>query len=194
MILDFEKEKSLDLSTKQILTVLDYASQAANDSGLMSRYVFRKALLVFAAILYYPDRKDEISAQVGEGYDISVTYDSLNADGTFAKMYSEHTGTLDYISSIGEEWFKDVQDYAHSARGLLDALSTLSGDIVQTAYEKLAQAASSENIAEVLKIGESLGVSRKDDSSIRDSGKLKVVEGDAKPKRTTRRKKTTDTK
>lgn len=193
MILDFEKEKSLDLSTKQMLTVLDYASQAANDSGLMCRYVFRKALLVFAVILYYPDRKDEISAQVGEGYDISVAYDNLNADGTFTKMYSEHTNTLDYLSSLGEEWFQDVRDYAHSARGLLDALSTLSGDVVQSAYEKLEKAASSESIAEVLKIGESLGVSRKDDASIRNSGKLKVVEDAPKPKRT-RRKKVTEAK
>lgn len=171
----WEHDKQVTLTTKQVEMIFDFSAQAANDGGLMSHYVFRRAIMVFAASILYPDKKEEISGGIGPQYDISDIYHKLNKEGFFSKMYKEHTDDIDYLLTLGEEWFDDTQSYEQSARGLLDALNTMSGDIVKNAFEQLQAAASNENVKDVLQIGEALGVSRKQDTSIRDSGKLRQV-------------------
>lgn len=169
----WEDDKQVSLTTKQVETIFDFAAQAAEDGGLMSHYVFRRAVLVFAASVLYPDMSEEITAGVGAQYDISAIYDKLNEDGRISIMYEEHTDDIDYLLTLGEEWFDDTQSYTHSARGLLDALNTMSGDIVKSAFEQLQAATNNDNVQDVLRIGDALGVNRKHDTSIKDSGKLR---------------------
>ncbi len=171
----WEEDKAVTLTTKQVETIFDFAAQAAEDGGLMSHYVFRRAVLVFAASVLYPDMSEEITSEIGAQYDISAIYDKLNEDGRIQTMYEEHPDDIDYLLVCGEEWFNDTQSYAHSARGLLDALNTMSGDIVKSAFEQLQAAANSDNVQDVLRIGDALGVNRKHDTSIKDSGKLREV-------------------
>ena len=162
--LDYKLERVIKLSTKEAEIVLDFATQAANDNGYMSSLVFQKAVYVFAAMVLYPDRKEEISAAIGGQYDISVIYDKLNTEKLFDKMDDEFAETMQYLREVSIDWFEDAKSYAHSARGLLDSLNTLSGDVVK-----------SDDVATVLQIGDALGVNRKQDTSIKDSGKLKDV-------------------
>lgn len=169
----WEYDKQVSLTTKQVETIFDFAAQAAEDGGLMSHYVFRRAVLVFAASVLYPDMSEEITSGIGAQYDISAIYDKLNEDGRVSAMYEEHTDDIDYLLTLGEEWFDDTQSYTHSARGLLDALNTMSGDIVKSAFEQLQAAANNDNVQDVLRIGDALGVNRKHDTSIKDSGKLR---------------------
>ncbi len=171
----WKDDKAVCLTTKQVESIFDFAAQAAEDNGLMSHYVFRRAILVFAASVLYPDKADEIASNVGPQYDISAIYDKLNEEGFVETMYAEHQDEIDYLLTLGEEWFDDTQSYVHSARGLLDSLNAMSGDIVKSAYEKLQAAVQAEDVKDVLRIGEALGVSRKQDTSIRDSGKLHAV-------------------
>ena len=171
----WKDDKTVCLTTKQAESIFDFAAQAAEDNGLMSHYVFRRAILVFAASVLYPDKADEITSNLGPQYDISTIYDKLNEEGFVETMYTEHPDEIDYLLTLGEEWFDDTQSYVHSARGLLDSLNTMSGDIVKNAYEQLQAAAKSADVQNVLNIGEALGVSRKQDTSIRDSGKLHAV-------------------
>lgn len=171
----WKDDKAVCLTTKQVESIFDFAAQAAEDNGLMSHYVFRRAILVFAASVLCPDKADEITSNVGPQYDISAIYDKLNEEGFVETMYTEHQDEIDYLLTLGEEWFDDTQSYVHSARGLLDSLNTMSGDIVKSAYEKLQAAVQAEDVKDVLRIGEALGVSRKQDTSIRDSGKLHAV-------------------
>ena len=160
--LDYQLERAIKLSTKQVETILDFAIQAANDNGYMSSLVFQKAMLVFAATVLYPDRKEEISAAIGS----------------------------QYLRDVSVDWFEDAKSYAHSARGLLDSLNTLSGDIVKSAVEQLQKTVQSGDVAQVLQIGDALGVNRKQDTSIRDSGKLKDVSEKKSATKRTRVKKT----
>ena len=88
------------------------------------------------------------------------------------------------------DWFEDAKSYAHSARGLLDSLNTLSGDIVKSAVEQLQKTVQSDDVAQVLQIGDALGVNRKHDTSIKDSGKLKDVSEKKSATKRTRTKKT----
>lgn len=171
----WEDDKVVSLTTKQVESIFDFAAQAAEDNGLMSHYVFRRAILVFAVSVLYPDRADDVTSGLGPQYDISAIYDKLNDEGLISTMYEEHQNEVDYLLTLGEEWFDDTQSYTQSARGLLDALNTMSGDIVQSAFEQLQTATNNSDIQKVLSIGEALGVSRKQDTSIRDSGKLHAV-------------------
>lgn len=173
--LDYKLERVIKLSTKEVETVLDFATQAANDNGYMSSLVFQKAVYVFAAMILYPDRKEEISAAIGGQYDISVIYDKLNTEKLFDKMDDEFAETMQYLREVSIDWFEDAKSYAHSARGLLDSLNTLSGDVVKSAVEQLQKTVQSDDVATVLQIGDALGVNRKQDTSIKDSGKLKDV-------------------
>ena len=188
--LDYQLERAIKLSTKQVETILDFAIQAANDNGYMSSLVFQKAMLVFAATVLYPDRKEEISSAIGSQYDISAIYDKLNDEEFFEKMDADFCETMEYLRDVSVDWFEDAKSYAHSARGLLDSLNTLSGDIVKSAVEQLQKTAQSDDVAQVLQIGDALGVNRKQDTSIKDSGKLKDVSEKKSATKRTRTKKT----
>ena len=188
--LDYQLERAIKLSTKQVETILDFAIQAANDNGYMSSLVFQKAMLVFSATVLYPDRKEEISAAIGSQYDISAIYDKLNEEEFFEKMDADFCETMEYLRDVSIDWFEDAKSYAHSARGLLYSLNTLSGDIVKSAVEQLQKTVQSGDVAQVLQIGDALGVNRKQDTSIKDSGKLKDVSEKKSATKRTRTKKT----
>ena len=188
--LDYQLERAIKLSTKQVETILDFAIQAANDNGYMSSLVFQKAMFVFAATVLYPDRKEEISAAIGSQYDISAIYDKLNEEEFFEKMDADFCETMEYLRDVSVDWFEDAKSYAHSARGLLDSLNTLSGDIVKSTVAQLQKTDQSGDVAQVLQIGDALGVNRKQDTSIKDSGKLKDVSEKKSATKHTRAKKT----
>lgn len=139
-----EREKNLKLTMEQVCIIEDFAAQAANDGGFMNSYVFEKALLVFAAIVLYPDRKDEINGMIGEGYDIRLAYQTLLETGLLEEMSKDYKEELEYLVIIGETWFQEVKEFEQSARGLLNTISDLSGDIVSQAASKLQAVASGD--------------------------------------------------
>lgn len=143
-MLDIKIEKDRKLTTEEVCKIEDFAIQAANDGGFLNRYIFERALLVFAAIVIYPDHKEDISAMIGEGYDIRVAYDTLLKTGLLDEMFKDYEFDITYLFEVGDTWFADVRRYEHSARGLLDTISTLSGDIVRSAAEQLQSAASGD--------------------------------------------------
>lgn len=145
MISEFVKnEKDIRLTMEQVCIIEDFAAQAANDGGFMNSYVFERALLVFAAIVLYPDRKDEINSMIGEGYDIRLAYQTLLESGLLEEMSKDYEGELEYLVTIGETWFQEVKEFEQSARGLLNTISDLSGDIVSQAASKLQAVASGD--------------------------------------------------
>lgn len=140
----FKNEKDIKLTMEQVCIIEDFAAQAANDGGFMNSYVFERALLVFAAIVLYPDRKDEINSMIGEGYDIRLAYQTLLETGLLEEMSKDYEGELEYLITIGKTWFQEVKEFEQSARGLLNTISDLSGDIVSQAASKLQAVASGD--------------------------------------------------
>lgn len=138
-------EKELKLNMEQICMIEDFAAQAANDGGFMSRYVFERAVLVFAAIVLYPDRKEEITKMIGKDYDIRAAYQVLLETGLLEEMCDDYHNEINWLLSVGETWFDETKDFEQSARGLLSTISDLSGDIVQSAAEKLQEAANGDS-------------------------------------------------
>lgn len=141
---DIEYEKNKKFSTEQVSMILDMAAQAASDGGFISSYIFDRAVYVFAAQLLYPQKKDSIASSIGAGYDIRLAFDMLVKDGTIEDMQTTYEKDMRMLSDEADIWYDEVYKYQQSARGLLDSITTLSGDIVKSATEQLQQVASGD--------------------------------------------------
>lgn len=143
-MIDFELEKNRTLTTEQIAMILDLAAQAASDGGFASSYIFERAVMVFAAQLLYPEKKDEIAAMIGSGYDIRLAFDALLSSGLLEEMNENFAPDMQMLEQEEWIWLEEVKEFQQSARGILDSINTLSGDIVQSAVQQLQQAASGD--------------------------------------------------
>lgn len=143
-MIDFELEKNRTLTTEQIAMILDLSAQAASDGGFVSSYIFERAIMVFAAQILYPEKKEEIAAMIGNGYDIRLAFDTLLSSGLLEEMAEKFISDMQILSEEGWIWLKEVKEFQQSARGILDSINTLSGDIVQSAVKQLQQAASGD--------------------------------------------------
>lgn len=159
MITNLEEEMNRTLTTEQITMILDFAIQAAEDNGFINRYIFQRAMYVFAAIIIFADRKDEISSLVGNDNDIRLAWDALLQDGTIKKMNDEYSNDMNYLGNVGEDWFNDYCEYAHSARGILAVFSDFSGNIVEAAFQRLSEVSGSE-FGDIARIAEAWGLNR----------------------------------
>lgn len=159
MITDLQQEMNRTLTTEQVTMILDFSIQAAEDNGFISSYIFQRAMYVFAAIILYPDRKEEISELIGADNDIRLIWDVLIKDGTAAKMNEEFANDMVYLGNVGEDWYKEYVNYAHSARGILAAVNDFSGDIVSAAVKKLKEVEDS-NLTDVIDIAKAWGMNR----------------------------------
>jgi len=158
-MIDLEYEKSRKLTTEQICVIEDFATQAANDSGFMNHFIFERAIFVFAAIILYPDRKEDIDFLIGEGYDIRAAFDLLVQDGLLEKMLKDYASDINALLEFGNVWFEDAVKYEHSVRGLLDSINTFSGNIVQSAVDQL-QKVSGGNVEKITEIADRWGMNR----------------------------------
>ena len=141
---DIEYEKSKKISTEQMSMILDMAAQAASDGGFISSYIFPRAAYVFAAQVLYPEKKEIIASSIGQGYDIRLAFDLLVQDGTLEDMQTKYKTDLEELDKNAEIWCQEVADYQQSARGFVDSITTLSGDIVKSATEQLQQVANGD--------------------------------------------------
>lgn len=141
---DIEYEKSKKISTEQMSMILDMAAQAASDGGFISSYIFPRAAYVFAAQVLYPEKKETIASSIGQGYDIRLAFDLLAQDGTLEDMQTTYAKDMEELDFNAGNWYEDVSKYQQSARGLVDSITTLSGDIVKSATEQLQQVANGD--------------------------------------------------
>lgn len=160
MITSLEEELNRTLTTEQVTMILDFAIQAAEDNGFISSFIFQRALYVFAAIILYPDRKEEISNLIGNDNDIRLIWDVLVKDGTAEKMNKDFAADMNYLGNVGEDWYNEYVAYAHSARGILSIVNDMSGSIVNAAVSRLQEVGDS-NFADITKIAKKWGLDNK---------------------------------
>ena len=141
---DIEYEKSKKISTEQMSMILDMAAQAASDGGFISSYIFYRAAYVFAAQILYPEKKDVIASSIGQGYDIRLAFDLLVEQGLLEDMQNHYKNDMEILEQEAEVWCNEVREYQMSARGLLDSITTLSGDVVKSAVDQLQQVANGD--------------------------------------------------
>ena len=166
-MIDFDYEEKKRLTTEQITIIFDAAAQAASDGGFISSFIFERAIYVFAAQLLYPDKKNTIASAIGAGYDIRLAFDNLVKDGTIKEMVKDYQDEIDMLEHDGKIWLKEVEEFQRSARGLLDSITTLSGDIVKSAADQLQKTANGD-VQFIQQFAEKWGLNRDDKNLVPD--------------------------
>ena len=157
-MITLDTEKTLALNAQERYDIIGFAIEAADESGFVNSFILNRALYCYAAILLYPDCKEELANKLSK--DILGTWNELLLDETIDKMYAEYAPTLEVLASEAEVWYKEYSDYAHSARGILDIIQTYSGDILQDAARTLENSAQESGVKDILTIAEDWGMGR----------------------------------
>ena len=156
MAILFETETAKKLTSQDMYDIIHFAAQSAEDNGFVNQFVFERALYAYAAIILYPERKEELGRIVSDN--ILDAWDALLTDGTIADMNENFAVDMDALGRIGSVWLDDYIKYLQSARGILSSFQEFSGDIIQTAVEKFKTVSDEVGANQVLEIANNWGM------------------------------------
>ena len=174
MAILFETETAKKLTSQDMYDIIHFAAQSAEDNGFVNQFVFERALYAYAAIILYPDRKEELGRIVSDN--ILDAWDALLADGTIADMNENFAVDMDALGRIGSVWLDDYIKYLQSARGILSSFQEFSGDIIQTAVEKFKTVSDEVGANQVLEIANNWGMNNNPEKEVQ------VIANKEKPK------------
>ena len=169
-MINLEIEKSLALDAQERYDIISFAMDAADDNGFINSFVFERALYCYAAIMLYPELKEDLSEKIASN--LINAWNIILDDGLFEKMIKNYETTLSVLCQEAEIWFKEYADWAHSARGILEIVQQFSGNIVQNAADKLTDTAQQTGVQELLEVADEWGMNRgifKEQSSIQET-------------------------
>ena len=155
-MINLTKELKMALSTQDVYDIISFSVDAADDNGFMNSFIFNRALYLFAAIVLYPDQKEEYASIVAAN--INQAWDKMVEEGIIQQMMDDYPEELEMLAENGKQWFDEYSDYAQSARGLLNTIQDFSGDIVKSAVEQLKNASQEAGVKEVLDIADKWGM------------------------------------
>lgn len=164
MAILFETETAKKLTSQDMYDIIHFAAQSAEDNGFVNQFVFERALYAYAAIILYPDRKEELGRIVSDN--ILDAWDALLADGTIADMNKNFAVDMDALGRIGSVWLDDYIKYLQSARGILSSFQEFSGDIIQTAVEKFKTVSDEVGANQVLEIANNWGMNNNPEKEV----------------------------
>lgn len=164
MAILFETETAKKLTSQDMYDIIHFAAQSAEDNGFVNQFVFERALYAYAAIILYPDRKEEIGRMVSNN--ILDAWDALLADSTIEDMNKNFAVDMDALGRIGSVWLDDYIKYLQSARGILSSFQEFSGDIIQTAVEKFKTVSEEVGANQVLEIANNWGMNNNPEKEV----------------------------
>lgn len=164
MAILFETETAKKLTSQDMYDIIHFAAQSAEDNGFVNQFVFERALYAYAAIILYPDRKEELGRMVSDN--ILDAWDALLADDTIADMNENFEVDMDALGRIGSVWLDDYIKYLQSARGILSSFQEFSGDIIQTAVEKFKTVSDEVGANQVLEIANNWGMNNNPEKEV----------------------------
>lgn len=175
MAILFETETAKKLTSQDMYDIIHFAAQSAEDNGFVNQFVFERALYAYAAIILYPDRKEEIGRMVSNN--ILDAWDALLADGTIEDMNKNFAVDMDALGRIGSVWLDDYIKYLQSARGIFSTFQTFSGDIVESTVNRFKDAFSESDAQTVLEIADKWGMNNtpKDEIKLKEKVKVKAM-------------------
>ena len=157
-MINLETEKSLALDAQERYDIISFAMDAADDNGFINSFVFERALYCYAAIMLYPEYKEELAELATSN--LIAAWNKILEENIFEQMIKSYETTVTILCQEAENWFKEYSDWAHSARGILDIVQQFSGDIVQNAANKLTSTAEETGVANLLEIADEWGMTR----------------------------------
>lgn len=164
MAILFETETAKKLTSQDMYDIIHFAAQSAEDNGFVNQFVFERALYAYAAIILYPERKEELGRIVSDN--ILDAWDALLTDGTIADMNENFAVDMDALGRIGSVWLDDYIKYLQSARGILSSFQEFSGDIIQTAVEKFKTVSDEVGANQVLEIANNWGMNNNPEKEV----------------------------
>lgn len=168
-------ETTRKLTSQDMYDIIHFSAQSAEDNGFVNQYVFERALYAYAAIILYPDRKEEIGRIVSNN--ILDAWDTLVSDGTFSDMEQNFSADLKILGEVGSVWLDDYIKYLQSARGIFSTFQTFSGDIVESTVNRFKDAFNENDAKTVLEIADKWGMNNtpKDESKLKEKVKVKAM-------------------
>lgn len=168
-------ETTRKLTSQDMYDIIHFSAQSAEDNGFVNQYVFERALYAYAAIILYPDRKEEISRMVSNN--ILDAWDALVSDGTMLDMEKNFSSDLKILGEVGSVWLDDYIKYLQSARGIFSTFQTFSGDIVESTVNRFKDAFNENDAKAVLEIADKWGMNNtpKDESKLKEKVKVKAM-------------------
>lgn len=175
MAILFETETAKKLNSQDMYDIIHFAAQSAEDNGFVNQFVFERALYAYAAIILYPDRKEEIGSMVSNN--ILDAWDALLADGTIADMNENFAVDMDALGRIGSVWLDDYIKYLQSMRGVFSVFQNFSGDIVESTVNRFKDAFNESDAQTVLDIADKWGMNNtpKDESKLKEKVKVSAM-------------------
>lgn len=175
MAILFETETAKKLTSQDIYDIIHFAAQSAEDNGFVNQFVFERALYAYAAIILYPDRKEELGRMVSDN--ILDAWDALLADGTIADMNENFVVDMDALGRIGSVWLDDYIKYLQSMRGVFSVFQNFSGDIVESTVNRFKDAFSESDAQTVLDIADKWGMNNtpKDETKLKEKVKVSAM-------------------
>lgn len=164
MAILFETETAKKLTSQDMYDIIHFAAQSAEDNGFVNQFVFERALYAYAAIILYPDRKEEIGSMVSNN--ILDAWDALLDEGTIEDMNKNFAVDMDALGRIGSIWLDDYIKYLQSARGILSSFQEFSGDIIQTAVEKFKTVSDEVGANQILEIANNWGMNNNPEKEV----------------------------
>lgn len=168
-------ETTRKLTSQDIYDIIHFSAQSAEDNGFVNQYVFERALYAYAAIILYPDRKEEIGRMVSNN--ILDAWDALVSDGTTSDMEKNFSSDIKILGEVGSVWLDDYIKYLQSARGIFSTFQTFSGDIVESTVNRFKDAFNENDAKAVLEIADKWGMNNtpKDESKLKEKVKIKAM-------------------
>ena len=168
-------ETTRTLTSQDIYDIIHFSAQSAEDNGFVNQYVFERALYAYAAIILYPDRKEEIGRMVSNN--ILDAWDALVSDGTTSDMEKNFSSDIKILGEVGSVWLDDYIKYLQSARGIFSTFQTFSGDIVESTVNRFKDAFNENDAQAVLEIADKWGMNNtpKDESKLKEKVKVKAM-------------------
>lgn len=175
MAILFETETAKKLTSQDMYDIIHFAAQSAEDNGFVNQFVFERALYAYAAIILYPDRKEELGRIVSDN--ILDAWDALLTDGTIADMNENFAVDMDALGRIGSVWLDDYIKYLQSMRGVFSVFQNFSGDIVESTVNRFKDAFSESDAQTVLDIADKWGMNNtlKDESKLKEKVKVSAM-------------------
>ena len=168
-------ETTRKLTSQDIYDIIHFSAQSAEDNGFVNQYVFERALYAYAAIILYPDRKEEIGRMVSNN--ILDAWDALVSDGTTSEMEKNFSSDIKILGEVGSVWLDDYIKYLQSARGIFSTFQTFSGDIVESTVNRFKDAFNESDAKTVLEIADKWGMNNtpKNESKLKEKVKVKAM-------------------
>ena len=168
-------ETTRKLTSQDIYDIIHFSAQSAEDNGFVNQYVFERALYAYAAIILYPDRKEEIGRMFSNN--ILDAWDALVSDGTTSEMEKNFSSDIKILGDAGSVWLDDYIKYLQSARGIFSTFQTFSGDIVESTVNRFKDAFNESDAKTVLEIADKWGMNNtpKDESKLKEKVKVKAM-------------------